>query len=98
VRSTEVKIESFSKETPPIQSSNCRFEGDARLVTKTPLLNGKSTDLKKEEIRAYFNDTFDLYETLFNCLATEEAFYEKATPLRHPLIFYYGHTAVFFCK
>ncbi|MDG1953251.1 MAG: 5-histidylcysteine sulfoxide synthase [Gammaproteobacteria bacterium] len=94
--STEVKIESFSRETTPTPSSKHKFEGNARLVTKTPLLNGKTANLKKEEIRAYFNDTFDLYESLFNCLATEEAFYEKATPLRHPLIFYFGHTAVFF--
>ena len=94
--STEVKIESFRRETTPTPSSKHKFEGNARLVTKTPLLNGKTANLKKEEIRAYFNDTFDLYESLFNCLATEEAFYEKATPLRHPLIFYFGHTAVFF--
>ena len=77
-------------------SSNSRFERDFRLVTKTPLLCGESAVSKKEEIRTYFNHTFDLYETLFNCLSTEEAFYKKGTPLRHPLIFYYGHTAVFY--
>src|SRR5690606_19491322 len=29
-------------------------------------------------------------------LGDEKAYYEKANPLRHPLIFYFGHTAVFF--
>nr|HPR60369.1 DinB family protein [Prolixibacteraceae bacterium] len=29
-------------------------------------------------------------------LKTDEAFYRRADPLRHPLIFYLGHTAVFY--
>ena len=29
-------------------------------------------------------------------LASEEGFYERSQPLRHPLIFYFGHTATFF--
>lgn len=62
----------------------------------TILLSGEDLETKRQEIRAYFHNTFTLYEQLFDCLATDEAFYTKATPLRHPLIFYYGHTAVFF--
>jgi hypothetical protein len=27
---------------------------------------------------------------------TEKAYFKRADKLRHPLIFYYGHTAVFF--
>ena len=66
------------------------------LHTKTCQLDGGDPEKKREEIRAYFHQTFSLYERLFDCLASEEAYYTKATPLRHPLIFYYGHTAVFF--
>ncbi|MDA9612043.1 5-histidylcysteine sulfoxide synthase [OM182 bacterium] len=91
-----VKTESYNKELSSFSSPNLEFDSKAPFATKTPLLNGESVGLKKEEIRTYFNDTFDLYEKLFTCLANEQAFYEKATPLRHPLIFYYGHTAVFF--
>ena len=66
------------------------------LVTKTCYLDGSDPEKKREEIRRYFHQTFSLYESLFDCLACDDAYYTKATPLRHPLIFYYGHTAVFF--
>ena len=66
------------------------------LVTKTTLLNEGTPEAKREEILHYFHQSFSLYESLFECLASDEAFYQKASPLRHPLIFYYGHTAVFF--
>jgi 5-histidylcysteine sulfoxide synthase/putative 4-mercaptohistidine N1-methyltranferase len=66
------------------------------LITKTCYLDGSDPEKKREEIRSYFHQTFSLYESLFDCLACDDAYYTKATPLRHPLIFYYGHTAVFF--
>ena len=44
----------------------------------------------------YFHDSFTLYESIFECLASDEAFFLRANPLRQPLIFYYGHPAVFF--
>ena len=66
------------------------------LITKTTLLNEGTPEAKREEILHYFHQSFSLYESLFECLASDEAYYEKASPLRHPLIFYYGHTAVFF--
>ena len=47
----------------------------------------------RREIRDYFLETYAVYEKLFELLGTEEAFYYRAEPLRHPLIFYYGHTA-----
>lgn len=50
----------------------------------------------RARLLAYFNETFDRYESLFECLASEAAYVEKPIPLRHPLIFYYGHTATFF--
>lgn len=53
-------------------------------------------EAKREEIRRYFHETYDAYEALFETLADKAAYTKRADPLRHPLIFYYGHTAVFF--
>jgi len=47
----------------------------------------------KQEVRDYFIQTYNLYEKLFDLMACEEAYYIRSEPLRHPLIFYYGHTA-----
>jgi len=63
---------------------------------RTPLLTGDNVDSKRVEIAAYFNATFERYESLFETLADDQAYYQQSIPLRHPLIFYYGHTATFF--
>ena len=63
---------------------------------RPPLLTGEDPEAKREEIRGYFHATFEAYESLFEILACDEAFYVKPIPLRHPPIFYYGHTATFF--
>jgi len=63
---------------------------------KTPnLIEGKAED-KRQEIRDYFLRTFNLDTKLYDTLKDEKAFYRRADPLRHPLIFYYGHTVCFF--
>ena len=66
------------------------------LVTKTPILNEGDVEAKRAEILQYFHESFTLYESLFECLKNDEAYYARANRLRQPLIFYYGHTAVFF--
>jgi 5-histidylcysteine sulfoxide synthase/putative 4-mercaptohistidine N1-methyltranferase len=63
---------------------------------RTPLLSGDDPEAKRREIRAYFHATRDRYEQLFEVLTNEEAYRLKPISLRHPLIFYYGHTATFF--
>ncbi|HKI73771.1 MAG TPA: 5-histidylcysteine sulfoxide synthase [Pseudomonadales bacterium] len=63
---------------------------------RTLLLTGDDVDAKREEISRYFNATYDAYESLFETLAGDAAWTVKPIPLRHPLIFYYGHTATFF--
>lgn len=63
---------------------------------KTPVLNEGDPEAKREEILCYFHETYDTYEKLFEPLKVPDAYYQRADPLRHPLIFYYGHTAVFF--
>jgi len=67
-----------------------------QIISKTINLKFGETQNKKEEILDYFLKTFDLYSSLFECLASDEAYYKKPNRLRHPLIFYYAHTAVFF--
>ncbi|OXS14806.1 SAM-dependent methyltransferase [Zobellella denitrificans] len=68
----------------------------AEAVTRTILLTGDSVERKREELRTYFHRTFSLYESLFDCINSDDAYYLRPEPLRHPLIFYFGHTAVFF--
>lgn len=65
-------------------------------VTQTIVLNNGTPQNKRQELLSYFHQTFDQYEQLFSSLACDQAWFEKAIPLRHPLIFYYGHTAAFF--
>jgi 5-histidylcysteine sulfoxide synthase/putative 4-mercaptohistidine N1-methyltranferase len=59
-------------------------------------LEGKSVAQKRKEIKEYFNNTFDLFEKVFELLRDESVFYKKSEPTRHPMIFYFGHTATFF--
>lgn len=54
-----------------------------------------SASEKRREIHNVFNQTFSLYERLFDPI-TEDAYIVRPDRLRHPLIFYYGHTAVFY--
>ncbi len=68
----------------------------ARTRIATPRLDGAHAEQKREEIRRIFHETFSLYEQLFDHLAEPAAWYEKAIPLRHPLIFYFGHSATFY--
>ncbi len=65
-------------------------------VQTTPVLNQGTDDAKRQEIHDYFTSTWELYEDLFGLMKSDEAYYLRADPLRHPLIFYLGHTATFF--
>jgi 5-histidylcysteine sulfoxide synthase/putative 4-mercaptohistidine N1-methyltranferase len=65
-------------------------------VQNTPDLSQGTAAAKRQEIRDYFVSTWELYERLFDVMKGDEAYYLRADPLRHPLIFYLGHTATFF--
>jgi 5-histidylcysteine sulfoxide synthase/putative 4-mercaptohistidine N1-methyltranferase len=62
----------------------------------SPLLNGQSIESKRAELKAFFKNTWHTYDSLFSHIAEEKAFYSRPEPLRHPLIFYFGHTATFY--
>ena len=59
-------------------------------------LDGKDLLQKRQEIKEYFLNTYELYEKMFEVLKSDEVFYKKSEPTRHPMIFYFGHTATFF--
>lgn len=61
-----------------------------------PLLSGDNVEKKRAEIRRYFHNSFDLFERLFDLLKDDTVFYRQSEPTRHPMIFYFGHTATFF--
>ncbi len=63
---------------------------------KTIVLNQGSPEELRDKVREYFHQTFTIDEKLYELLARDEAFYMRADPLRHPLVFYLGHTAVFY--
>ena len=64
--------------------------------TRTIILTEGDPEEKRAEIRAYFHATFDIDERLYESLKHDETFYLRPDRLRHPLIFYLGHTATFF--
>ena len=65
-------------------------------VTRTPILNTGDPEAKRAEILEYFHQTYDIHEKLYKVLKEDASFYLRPEPLRHPVIFYLGHTATFF--
>ena len=78
------------------RSVSSKRSSDQPALRRTPRLNRGSADDKRQEIALYFTNTFDTYTGLFDCLADDADYFKKSIPLRHPLIFYLGHTATFF--
>ena len=62
----------------------------------TPSLDGVSSEEKRQELKRYFENSWHTYEALFGLINNDEAYYLRPEPLRHPLIFYFGHTATFY--
>jgi 5-histidylcysteine sulfoxide synthase len=54
------------------------------------------TKTTKTELLAYFENSWELYNCLFSSIKAEDSYYIAPDPLRHPLIFYWGHTAAFY--
>ncbi|PHO10980.1 methyltransferase [Malaciobacter canalis] len=64
--------------------------------TGTINLQEGTVEEKREEIKNYFLQAYELDEKLFDLLKDKKSIYEQPNRLRHPLIFYYGHTSTFF--
>lgn len=67
-----------------------------QLITHTIDLKNGNADDKRREIREYFEKTWAVDELLYTQLKSDEIFYHRGDPLRHVLLFYLGHTAVFY--
>ncbi len=68
----------------------------SRLSLYPVTLEGANEQKKRQEIREYFHNTFSLFEKIFELLKDDDVFYNKSEITRHPMIFYFGHTATFF--
>ena len=66
------------------------------LLTKTTDLRNGNPEDKRREIISYFEKTWAVDEKLYTQLKSDEVLYHRGDPLRHVLLFYFGHTAVFF--
>lgn len=73
------------------------FKKDMKeLITNTIDLRSGDSVAKREEIRDYFLKTWGTHEQLYSQLKSDDIFYHRGDPLRHIILFYLGHTAVFF--
>jgi len=70
--------------------------GDLDVVESAPLLNLSTAT--RESVCKYFDNTWNMYETLFRSLKDDETFYLIPDKLRRPLIFYLGHTAAVYAN
>jgi len=66
------------------------------LITKNILLDGTDVEQKREEILEYFLKTYELFEKGFEVFKNEKVFYKQAILIRQPMIFYFGHTSIFY--
>ncbi len=66
------------------------------LITKNIELNTGNIDSKRTEIKEHFLKTYSLFEKQFEIFIDNSVFYERPEPLRHQIIFYFGHTATFY--
>jgi 5-histidylcysteine sulfoxide synthase/putative 4-mercaptohistidine N1-methyltranferase len=66
------------------------------LLTRTIDLHNGHSEEKRREILNYFEKTWAIDEKLYKQLKSDDVFYHRGDPLRHVILFYLGHTAVFF--
>jgi len=67
-----------------------------QFITKTIAIYSGNVEEKRQEILTYFEKTWAVDEKLYTQLKSDAVFYHRGDSLRHVLLFYLGHTAVFF--
>ncbi|OUR71526.1 5-histidylcysteine sulfoxide synthase [Arcobacter sp. 31_11_sub10_T18] len=65
-------------------------------ITRNVNLTNLDVESKRAEILKYFTTTYELFEKLFETFENDDVYYNQPEPLRHQMIFYYGHTSTFF--
>ena len=95
--STQDGIDIRSK-YPPNHPSYCPEQMEEEILhdRRTILLTEGDPAIRKAEIKSYFNATMSIFERLHDLFNCSEAFFTKHETLRHPPIFYLGHTATFY--
>lgn len=86
----------MNAETSQIDSSVHAMPPTARTLPSTILLPVRLDRVTREALLDYFENTWSLYDWLFESITESGALYSNPDPLRHPLIFYLGHTAAFY--
>lgn len=66
------------------------------LGLRTPNLSHGDPEAFRAEVKTYFNNTFTTFEKLHEIFVRPASFFTKHERLRHPPIFYVGHTASFY--
>lgn len=67
-----------------------------RFHTYPVKIDGSDPEQTRQLIREDFLASYARFESLFDLLKDDTVYYRKSEPTRHPMIFYFGHTAVFF--
>lgn len=79
---------------PPL-SGECPGMGTDGKITSLPLPD--LSRCTRQQVQDYFDNTWTLNEVLFSALQGEAAFLRPPYhQLRHPMVFYYGHTVTFY--
>ena len=65
------------------------------IVKGVDLQHGCLVD-KRKEILDYFLKTWEIDEICYKPLKNDDVFYKRGDPLRHIILFYYGHSAAFY--
>jgi len=94
----------MKKTAPTASAANKAPENEAPMIDKARLMSKPASSLKllnlnagREAVRHYFENTWQLTETLFSALTSDEAYYLRPYhKTRHPLIFYYTHPVTFY--
>lgn len=69
---------------------------ESSLISRDLDLQHGDPETKRQEILKYFQQTWDIDEMVYTQLKSDDVFYHRGDPLRHVIIFYYGHTAAFY--
>ncbi|KAF8276327.1 5-histidylcysteine sulfoxide synthase [Trypanosoma cruzi cruzi] len=88
-----------NKKNSPVEAERHFPHSNSRELfhQRIPTLKAGDAKQKMREIRDYVLNTMELYGKVFESVAAEEGFFvHPVHKLRHPLIFYYGHTACFY--
>ena len=77
---------------PPFITSATTTNGHRLYSLPTPRLD----ELRREDLRRYFLNTWQIQNALFRGITEETVFFTNPDPLRNLLVFYLGHPAVFY--